>query len=302
MTVTATAREGRLALLATLTLLAMTACWGSTFFLIHDLLDRVPAVDFLAVRFAIASLAMLAVAPRAVARLSPELRRHALVLGLLYGVAQILQTVGLGHTPASVSGFITGMYVVCTPLLAAAILHTRINALTWGAVLLAVAGLGVLTLEGFSVGYGETLTLIAAMRSVLHYNGLIAWSRLGDAIGMSIVQCLVIATICLLAAAPGGIVLPDRAADWLAVGYMALFAGAAALLGQTWAQAHLPPTRSAIIMSMEPVFAAFFAVLLGGESVTARMLLGGAMVLTAMLIVELLPRRRIEAEVTHIAV
>ena len=302
MTVTATAREGRLALLATLTLLAMTACWGSTFFLRPDLLDRVPAVAFLAVRFAIASLAMLAVAPRAVARLSPELRRHALVLGLLYGVAQILQTVGLGHTPASVSGFITGMYVVCTPLLAAAILHTRINALTWGAVLLAVAGLGVLTLEGFSVGYGETLTLIAAILYALHIVGLGAWSRPADAIGMSIVQCLVIATICLLAAAPGGIVLPDRAADWLAVGYMALFAGAAALLGQTWAQAHLPPTRSAIIMSMEPVFAAFFAVLLGGESVTARMLLGGAMVLTAMLIVELLPRRRIEAEVTHIAV
>ena len=64
----------------------------------------------------------------------------------------------------------------------------------------------------------------------------------------------------------------DRAApttaDWLSVGYMAVFAGAGALLGQTWAQAHLPPTRTAIIMSMEPVFAAFFAVLLGGESAT----------------------------------
>jgi len=302
MTATAPARDGRIALLATLTLLAMTACWGSTFFLIHDLLDRVPAVDFLAVRFAIASLAMLVVAPRAVARLSPDLRRHALVLGLLYGLAQILQTIGLGHTPASVSGFITGMYVVCTPLLAAAILRTRINALTWGAVLLAVAGLAVLTLEGFSIGYGETLTLLAAILYALHIVALGAWSRPADAIGMAIVQCLVIATICLLAAAPGGIVLPDRAADWLAVGYMALFAGAAALLGQTWAQGHLPPTRSAIIMSMEPVFAAFFAVLLGGESVTVRMLLGGAMVLTAMLIVELVPRRRIEAEVTHIAV
>ena len=72
---------------------------------------------------------------------------------------------------------------------------------------------------------------------------------------------------------------------------MALVAGAAAMLGQTWAQAHLPPTRTAIIMSMEPVFAALFAVLLGGESATARMLLGGALVLAAMLIVELVPRR-----------
>jgi drug/metabolite transporter (DMT)-like permease len=288
--------------LATLTLLAMTACWGSTFFLIHDLLDRVPAVDFLAIRFAIASVAMLAVAPRAIARLAPELRRHALVLGVLYGVAQILQTVGLAHTPASVSGFITGMYVVCTPLLAAAILHTRISRLTWGAVLLAVGGLGVLTLDGFSVGYGETLTLLAAILYALHIVGLGAWSRPADAIGMSILQCLVITAICFVAAVPDGVTLPDRLGDWLAVVYMALFAGAAALLGQTWAQAHLPPTRSAIIMSMEPVFAAFFAVLLGGESLTLRMLLGGGMVLTAMLVVEILPRRRIEAEVPHIAV
>ena len=299
---TETLHERRVSLLATLTLLAMTACWGSTFFLIHDLLDRVPAVDFLAVRFTIASLAMLALAPRAVARLTAELRRHAVVLGGLYGVAQILQTIGLAHTPASVSGFITGMYVVCTPFLAAAILRTRIPPITWGAVLLAVAGLGVLTLEGFSVGYGETLTLVAAVLYALHIVGLGAWSRPADAIGMSVVQCLVIAAICFVAAVPDGIRLPDRAGDWLAVGYMALFAGAAALLGQTWAQAHLPPTRSAIIMSMEPVFAAFFAVLLGGEAVGVRMLLGGGLVITAMLVVEVLPRRRIEAEVTHIAV
>ena len=119
---------------------------------------------------------------------------------------------------------------------------------------------------------------------------------------MSILQCMVIAVICAVAAAPGGIVLPDRTGDWLSIGYMALFAGAASLLGQTWAQAHLPPTRTAIIMSMEPVFAALFAVLLGGESATARMLLGGALVLSAMLLVELVPRRRIEAEVPHIAV
>jgi drug/metabolite transporter (DMT)-like permease len=303
MTVTAEAdRARRNALLATLTLLAMTACWGSTFFLIHDLVDRIPAVDFLAVRFAIASVAMLLLAPRAVARLSAELRRRALVLGGLYGVAQILQTIGLAHTPASVSGFITGMYVVCTPLLAALILRTRINALTWGAVLLAVSGLAVLTLDGLSMGYGETLTLVAAVLYALHIVGLGAWSRPADAIGMSIVQCLVITAICFVAAVPDGITLPDRTGDWLAVLYMALFAGAAALLGQTWAQAHLSPTRSAIIMSMEPVFAAFFAVLLGGEALTARILVGGAMVLAAMLVVELLPRRRIEAEVTHIAV
>src|SRR4051794_6827705 len=102
-------------LLASLALLGIAATWGSTFYLIHDLLDRVPVADFLAIRFAIASVAMLLVAPHAISRLSPETRRYALVLGGLYGVAQILRTTGLAHAAASVSGFITGLYVVLTP-------------------------------------------------------------------------------------------------------------------------------------------------------------------------------------------
>jgi len=296
----------RVALLATLALLGITASWGSTFFLIHDLLDRVPVLDFLAVRFTIASVVILLVSPRAVRRLSRDRLRHAIVLGALYGGAQILQTTGLAHTAASVSGFITGMYVVATPLFAALLLRSRIGGLTWAAVLLAITGLGVLTLgdvsSGLGLGYGEALTLISAMIYALHIVGLGAWSNARDALGMSIVQCMVIAVICAGAAAPGGIVLPATTADWLSVGYMAVFAGAAALLGQTWAQAHLPPTRTAIIMSMEPVFAALFAVVLGGEAATQRMLLGGALVLAAMLIVELVPRRKIEGEVSHIAV
>ncbi|WP_240617110.1 DMT family transporter [Nocardioides speluncae] len=292
----------RTTLLATAALLAMTACWGSTFFLIKDLLERVPTLDFLAVRFAIASVAMLLVAPRAIARLSPESRRHAVVLGGLYGVAQILQTAGLAHTAASVSGFITGMYVVFTPLLAALVLRTRITAMTWLAVALATAGLGVLTLDGFSVGYGEAITLLSAVLYALHIVGLGAWSKPGEALGMAILQIVVIAVVCFVATVPDGIELPQSGRDWSSIVYMALFAGAAAMLSQTWAQSHLSPTRSAIIMSMEPVFAAFFAVLLGGESLTLRMLAGGGMVLTAMLVVELLPRRKIEAEVTHIAV
>ena len=294
--------ERRTSLLATGALLAMTACWGSTFFLIHDLLDRVPTLDFLAVRFTIAAFAVLLVAPQAVRRLSARSRRQALVLGLLYGVAQILQTAGLAHTSASVSGFITGMYVVCTPLLAAVLLGTRITGLTWGAVLLATAGLAVLTLDGFSVGYGEALTLVAAVLYALHIVGLGAWSDPSEALGMSIVQLFVIAGVCLVTTAPDGVVLPDNGRDWLSVVYMALFAGALALVGQTWAQAHLPPTRSAIIMSMEPVFAASFAVLLGGEDPTLRMVLGGLMVLAAMLVVEVSPRRKVEGEVQHLAV
>ncbi len=297
-----TTHERRTTLLAALALLVVTAIWGSTFFLIRDLLDRVPTLDFLAVRFTIAAALTALIAPRALGKLSRESRRHALVLGALYGVAQILQTAGLAHTAASVSGFITGMYVVATPLFAALLLRTRIGPLTWFAVALATAGLGVLTLDGFAIGYGEALTFVAAMIYALHIVGLGAWSKPDEALGMSILQLCVIAVICLVATAPDGIVLPDNPRDWLSILYMAVFAGALALVAQTWAQAHLAPTRTAIIMSMEPVFAALFAVWLGGEAASVRMVVGGAMVLTAMLLVEVGPRRKIEGEVPHLSV
>ncbi len=294
--------ERRTTLLAALALLSVTAMWGSTFFLTKDLLERVPTTDYLAVRFTIAALVVLALAPRSVARLAPDVRRHAVVLGVLYGIAQIVQTAGLAHTAASVSGFITGLYVVATPLLAAVLLKARITAWTWGAVVLATVGLGVLSLQGLAVGYGEALTFVSAILYALHIVGLGAWSTPRDALGMSALQLLVIAVVCWAATIHDGVVLPPTTQDWVSVLYMAVFAGAGALLAQTWAQAHLSPTRSAVIMSMEPVFAAFFAVWLGGESAGSRMLLGGAMVLAAMLLVEAGPRRKIEGEVTHLSV
>ena len=199
------------------------------------------------------------------------------------------------------------MYVVATPLFAAVLLRSRIGALTWVAVLLAVTGLGVLTLgdvsAGLGLGYGEALTLVSALIYALHIVGLGAWSDARDALGMSIVQCIVIAVICTGAAAPGGIVLPRPTADWLSVVYMALFAGAAALLGQTWAQAHLPPTR---IRHHHEHGAGLRRALRGAAGWRVGDRCGccsaASLVLTAMLIVELVPRRKIEAEVTHIAV
>jgi drug/metabolite transporter (DMT)-like permease len=194
------------------------------------------------------------------------------------------------------------MYVVATPVLAALILHSRIGAMTWVAVGVSIVGLGVLTLGGVSVGYGEALILVAAMLYALHIVGLGAWSDPQQALGMATVQLIVIAVMCTVATAPNGIVLPDRTSDWVSVVYMAVVAGAGAMIGQTWAQAHLPPTRAAIIMSMEPVFAALFAVLFGGENATLRMVVGGLLVLTAMVLAELGPRRKVEAEVTHLTV
>ena len=277
--------------LATLLLVSVTAVWGSTFFLIHDLVAHVPSADFLAVRFGIAAVVMAAVFRRQTRALT---RRQVLVgvaLGGLYGLAQLLQTIGLEHTDASVSGFVTGTYVVLTPVLGAVLLRDRLPMSTWLAVALATTGLGVLSLRGLSVGVGEALTLAAAALYALHIIGLGRFSTAGSATGLATVQAFVITVITGAAAIPGGITLPDTGSQWASLLYMALVAGAVALWAQTWAQSHLPATRAAIVMTMEPVFAAFFAVLLGGESLTARMLIGGALVLAAMYVVELLGRR-----------
>lgn len=273
--------------LATLLLLAMTAAWGSTFFLIKDLVASVPSADFLAVRFAIAAAVMLAVFHRQVRALPPRQLRLALLLGLLYGGAQLLQTVGLEHTSASVSGFVTGAYVVLTPILAALLLRERAPAALWLAVALATAGLAVLSLRGLAVGYGEALTLGAALLYALHIVGLGRWSTPAQATGMASVQAVVIVLVVLGPATADGITMPATGNQWLSLLYMALVAGAFALWAQTWAQAHVPATRAAIVMTTEPVFAAGFAVGFGGESATARMLLGGGLVLAAMYLAEL---------------
>ena len=277
--------------LATLLLISLTAVWGSTFFLIHEVVQEMSPADFLAVRFTIAAVAMLAVFWRPMLALDKRQIRVGIGLGMLYAAAQILQTVGLAHTDASRSGFITGTYVVLTPILTAVLLRERIPRSTWVAVAMATAGLAALSLNGFGFGFGESVTLMAAALYALHIIGLGRYSSPAAAAGLSAVQMVVIAVVSLVAAAPGGIELPQGAGAWTSILYMAIFAGAVAIWAQTWAQSHLPATRAAIVMTLEPVFAAGFAVTLGGESMTVRMFLGGAMVLAAMYTVELIGRR-----------
>ncbi len=285
---------------ATLGLVSVTAVWGSTFFLIKDLVGRMAVADFLAVRFLIAALSMAVLFHRSLFRLSRREWWQGVALGTVYGIAQLLQTSGLEHTSASISGFVTGMYVVFTPLLGTVLLRQRLPPVTWIAVLLAVGGLALLALHGFGIGYGVWLTLASAALYGLHIVGLGAWSRPGSAFALSTVQMLVIAATCLLATLPSGPSLPPDTSAWAAVIYMALVAGAGAMLVQTWAQAHLSPTRAAIVMTLEPVFAAGFAVSFGHDALTWRMLVGGALVLAAMYLVELAPRSHaVKAEGLH---
>jgi drug/metabolite transporter (DMT)-like permease len=273
---------------ATGLLILLTAVWGSTFFLIRDLVATVPPTDFLAVRFSIAAVLMLVIFWPQVRRLGRHEWVVGLGLGVVYGVAQLLQTIGLAHTDASVSGFITGTYVVLTPVFSALLLRERVPPSTWGAVALATVGLAVLSLHGgLALGLGETLTLACAAVYALHIIGLGRWSTPAHATGLAAVQMLAIAVVCGGSALPGGIVLPSDGAQWAAVLYMATAAGVLALWVQTWAQARMSATRAAIVMTLEPVFAAFFAVAAGQESPSWRMVVGGVLVLAAMYLVEL---------------
>ena len=295
------AARSRTELLAFLALLAMTAAWGSTFFLIKDVVTRIPPADLLALRFAIASVALAIIAaPRL--HLSRTVLTYGALLGLLYGSAQILQTAGLAHTAASVSGFVTGLYVVATPLLTALILKRRIPRLTWLAAGLATVGLGVLALHGFAIGYGELLTLIAAVIYAGHIVALGRFSTSETTLSLSLVQLIMITLVSAVAAfwstggsAPG-IQLPSSVHDWLVLLYLALIASALTMVLQTWAQAHIEPSRAAVIMAMEPVWAAAFAVALGGERITLRMIIGGLAIVSAMYLVERPQKRRLRAK------
>jgi len=294
------AARSRTELLAFLALLAMTAAWGSTFFLIKDVVTRIPVADLLVTRFAIATLALaLIAAPRL--DLSRPVLAYGALLGLLYGSAQILQTAGLAHTAASVSGFVTGLYVVVTPLLTALILRRRIPRLTWLAAVLATVGLGMLALHAFTLGYGELLTLVSAVIYAGHIVALGRFSTPETTLSLSLVQLIVITLVSAIAAlwptagTGGGIQLPNNAGDWLIVLHLALVASALTMVLQTWAQAHIEPSRAAVIMAMEPVWAAAFAVALGGETITLRMIIGGLAIVSAMYLIERPQGRRTQA-------
>jgi drug/metabolite transporter (DMT)-like permease len=208
-------------------------------------------------------------------------------LGVVLGLGYITQTYGLQYASATVSGFITGMFVVFTPVMSWLILGKKVNRNTILAVVLATVGLALLSLHGWSVGTGELLTLTCAVFFAVHIVGLGEWSVKYDPYGFALLQIATVAVIALAVALPGGIKLPPDASTWETVGITAVFATAAAFLVQTWTQSLVPAVTAAIIMTMEPVFAGIFGVLFGKNQLTVQIIFGAVCVLTAMLMVAL---------------
>ena len=288
--------------LATVVLVLVCVVWGSTFVVVKDAVERMAVMDFLAWRFAIAALVMALLRPRAVLALSPVARRHGAVLGLALAAGYVAQTFGLERTPATVSGFITGLFVVFTPLCSGLLLRRRVSGMAWFAVSVATCGLALLSLRGLSVGTGEAITLLCAVSFALHIVGLGEWSTPADAYGLAIVQLATVAVVSMVIAAPDTLAPPRDAGVWGAILLTALGATAFGFWGQTWAQAHLPPTRAAVVMTMEPVFAGVFGVAVGGDDLGMRTVIGALLVLAAMYLVELGPRQGADAAVERLEV
>ena len=275
-------------------LMLLAVFWGSTFFSIKGLLGALPAADLLAVRFTISTAILVVVLHRSW-RMSRTTLLRGVVLGVVYGSAQLLQTVGLGHTSASISGFLTGLYVVFTPVIGLVAFRVRVRGVVWAGVGLALVGLGLLALRpgpgGLGIGYGDLLTIACAVIYAAHIALLGHWSTPGNAGSLTVTQAVAMTVVFWVAALPGGVQLPQGPVPWLWMLYLATFCGAAAIFLQTWAQGYVPATRASVIMCSEPLWATFFAILFGGEGLTIRFVIGAAAILAAMYVVIRAPGR-----------
>jgi len=230
---------------------------------------------------------ILVLNPASLRNVTPRELWRGTVLGIALGFGYVTQTYGLLSASASVVGFITGMFVVLTPVVAWIWLRNKISRNTLFAVVLATIGLALLSLHGWSLGVGELLTVGCAFFLAVHIVGLGKWSSQHKPYSFALVQIATVAIISIVAAAPGGIMVSLDAGIWLAIGITAVLATALAFLVQTWAQSLLSPTHAAVVMTMEPVFAGIFAVVIGGENLTLRIIGGAACILAAMFIVRL---------------
>jgi drug/metabolite transporter (DMT)-like permease len=274
---------------AIVALVGVTMVWGSTFVVVKDAIERMPTMDFLAVRFTLAALVMAAARPAALLRVDRATVRHGIVLGAVLGLSYIAQTVGLETTAPAVSGFITGLFVVLTPVFGALLLRTRIHRTVWIAVALATGGLALISLREAQVGAGEALTLLCAAGFALHIVGLSVWAPGSDLWPLTVLQMLTAATICSIAAAPGGIMPPPDLESWGAVLLTGVLATAVAYAVQTWAQRSLSASQVAIVLTLEPVFAGVFAICFADQEVTFGLVAGGLAIVAAMYLAERVP-------------
>ncbi len=273
--------------LAPWALLTVSAAWGLSFVVMKDAIQRQSVNNFLFTRFTLAVIVMILIRPQTIKLFNKDLLQRGGLAGIFLGLGYIAQTLGLERTGAAITGFITGLYVVLTPLIASFVLKEKITKFTWFCIAVATFGLGLLSIRGFSVGIGEMFVLASAVLFAAHIIALSKWSSGRDVYAMTVIQLTMCAILAGLASAVEGYSLPPDRGVWSVVIFTAVFATAVAFIVQTWSQAHMSATKVAVILTMEVVFAALFAILLGGERLTLQTAIGGILVVVAMYLIVL---------------
>lgn len=275
-----------------LSLVGIAAVWGLTFPMVQDAVETLPTMPFLGYRFLAAAAIVALVFRGALARLSREGWIAGAVMGVFLTAGYVFQTLGLERTTSSNAGFITGLFVVITPLLAAVVLRERIGAVAWAAAGVSAVGLFLLSgTEGFNTGDG--LVLLCAISFSAHILATGRAAARHEAGALLVVQLAVCGVFCTTVAGVGGELEVPRGGDvWLALAVTALVASALGFFVQTYAQKHASPERTALILASEPAFAGLFGYLLADERLSLLAWSGALLIMAAIVAVELLPRLR----------
>lgn len=271
-------------------LIAVAAVWGGTFVMVKDAVSSYPLYAFLGWRFAIAVIAFVVIFPRTLTSFRPGTLRAGLLAGAFLTAGYVFQTWGLQDTSASKAAFITGMFVVITPLLQFAILRRPPKVAALVGVAAAVVGLWFLS--GPSAGgwtAGDTRVLLCAVAYAAHMIVLGSVGRDHDVRALTFVQLATCAAVCaVVSAVVERPPLPAGVALWAALLVTGVLASAAAFAVQTYAQRHLSPTRTALILIMEPVFGGVFGYLFAHEVLGVSGWIGAALIFGGMLVSEVM--------------
>ena len=252
--------------MALVAVIAVTAVWGVTFVQVKDAVELYPLFAFLAVRYAIATGALAIAGAGRLRSLGRSGLAAGAVLGALLGLGIGLQTAGLERTTVSSTGFITGLYVVFTPLLGLAFFRTRVGVEVWLGVVFSVIGLGMLS--GVHVGSttGDLLVLASAVAQALQILMVERYASRYDAITLTLVEMAAcFAGFLVIALARSELSVPRGWTVWGALVVTGVFASALAYLIQIWAQRRLSAARIALVFALETVFAGFFGFALAGD-------------------------------------
>jgi drug/metabolite transporter (DMT)-like permease len=288
--------QGRIRLLtrarqAELSLIAITIIWGLTFSMVKVTLESIPPFVFMSYRFTLAFIVIAVACGKRLASIDRGTAAAGLLLGVFLYAAYSFQTFGLQYTTAGNAGFITGLFVVFVPILSTVILRKRPDLRSVISVVIAIVGLGLLSLQpGLQVNTGDMLVLACAFAYSLHIIYMDRFVQRHDLLLLTFMQMGVMAVL----HTASGLVFEDFSFPtggyvWLTIIVCGVFASALAFFVQAWAQREISPVRTSVVLIMEPVFSVLFGMVLLGETLTWRGWLGCALMLAGMLVTEIKP-------------